>query len=48
MEMFLTRLSGIGWISYNPYILVFGAFCSMCDLIYIGLILNCRKKENAL
>lgn len=37
-----------GWITYNPYILVFGAFCSVFDLIYIGLILNRRKKENAL
>lgn len=37
-----------GWISYNPYVLVFGIFCSVFDLIYIGLILNHPRKGNVL
>ncbi len=35
-----------GWISYNPYVLVFGIFCSVFDLTYIGLILNHKRKES--
>lgn len=35
----------MGWITYNPYVLVFGIFCTAFDLVYIGLLLKETKKE---
>lgn len=37
----------MGWITYNPYVLVFGIFCSVFDLVYMGLLLK-EKKEKTL
>lgn len=37
----------MGWMTYNPYVLVCGFFCTVYDLIYIGLLINHRKKEKA-
>lgn len=33
----------MGWMTYNPYVLCFGAFCTVFDLIYIGLLVKYRK-----
>lgn len=30
----------MGWMTFNPYILCCGIFCSVFDLIYIGMILK--------
>lgn len=35
----------MGWISYNPYVLVCGFCCTIFDLIYISLLTHYTKKE---
>lgn len=37
----------MGWMSFNPYVLCCGIFCSVFDLIYIGMLIKHKKKEKA-
>lgn len=37
----------MGVITYNAVVLVCGIFCTVFDLIYIGLLIGCRKKRLA-
>lgn len=38
----------MGILTYNPVVLVCGIFCTIFDLIYIALLVGCRKKSSKL
>ena len=37
----------MGWITFNPFVLCCGIFCSVFDIIYITLLLKYKKSTNS-